>query len=258
METPTVSQAEISNQPFHSSPQLEKLFAAISKCQAQMEGAKKDSENPFFKSNYADLEACWAACRKPMTDNGLAIIQLTMPGVQTVKVQNVLCHVSGQWISSITEVTPVKRDPQATGSAITYARRYGLMAILGIAPEDDDGNASSHAGQSKVDSRPATVNQPIKGRDLPAAQGELSGKQLTRLYAIRGKAIKENRWTQEQIKEFMELAFNMQSSKELKTKTQYDEICGALEGTYIDAMANHHGGAPVPSFEDQPSGLYPQ
>lgn len=121
------------------------LAAALAKAQGAMEGAAKGSENPFFKSKYADLAAVWDACREPLSKNELAVIQVPVPASEAGKVaiETIMAHASGEWISGTLEMKPVKDDPQGVGSAITYIRRYGLQAMVGIAPEDDDGNGAS-------------------------------------------------------------------------------------------------------------------
>lgn len=138
----------------NQSESIAALSAALSKAQAIMEGASKDSSNPFFKSKYADLSAVWDACRKPLTDNGLSVVQTAdfIPEhPDMVCIETILCHSSGEWIKGRLAVKPVKPDPQSVGSCITYLRRYSLQSIVGIAPEDDDGNAAS----GKKDEAPA-------------------------------------------------------------------------------------------------------
>ena len=125
------------------SDNINELAAALAKAQGAMKGAKKDSNNPFFQSKYADLSSCWDAIREPFSVNGLSIIQLTEQSADMVIVETVLTHSSGQWVSSKIAMKPVKNDPQGIGSCLTYARRYGLSATTGIAPEDDDGNSAS-------------------------------------------------------------------------------------------------------------------
>lgn len=131
----------------NKSEQINELATALSLAQSQMEGAKKDSTNPFFKSKYADLQACWDAIREPLTKNGLAISQTTEV---TANGGTLLCttlmHKSGQWISGTYAVKPAKDDPQGMGAAISYARRYSLAAIVGIYQMDDD--AESAMGRS--------------------------------------------------------------------------------------------------------------
>jgi hypothetical protein len=124
------------------SEQINELAAALSKAQASITGALKDSANPFFKSKYADLASCWDACRKQLTDNGLSVMQTTDIVADTVVVRTTLAHSSGQWISGILPVRAKDESPQAQGSGITYARRYALAAMVGLAQIDDDAEAA--------------------------------------------------------------------------------------------------------------------
>jgi len=121
-----------------------KLSEALSKVQAVLEGAKLDSTNPFFKSKYSDLTSVWSACRKPLAENGLSVIQTCQSETaDMVIVETMLCHASGEWVRGRLAMRPAKSDPQGVGSCITYARRYSLAAIVGVSPEDDDGNIAS-------------------------------------------------------------------------------------------------------------------
>lgn len=120
------------------------LAKALSVVQGKLEGAKKDSVNPFYKSTYADLSSVWGACRKLLSDNGLAVVQTnTLTDNETIVVDTTLIHSSGEWIGGQLTLTPAKTDPQGMGSAMTYGRRYGLSAIVGIAPDDDDDGEST-------------------------------------------------------------------------------------------------------------------
>jgi hypothetical protein len=131
------------------SEQINELAAALAKAQGQIKGAMKDSANPFFKSKYADLASVWEAFRQALSTNGLSVRQspqLLSPsqpdGPYIVMVQTLLMHTSGQWVQD-TAATPIeKMDAQGVGSATTYLRRYALAAFVGVAPEDDDGNAA--------------------------------------------------------------------------------------------------------------------
>jgi len=127
-----------------TSEQINELAAALATAQGSIEGAKKDSLNPHFKNKYADLAAVWDACREHLSKNGLSVIQpvVTVEG-RTLTITRLL-HKSGQWIEDggIPLMLP-QDNMQGLGSALTYSRRYGLMAMVGIAPEDDDGNAAS-------------------------------------------------------------------------------------------------------------------
>jgi hypothetical protein len=132
------------------SPTIEKLADALGKAQALMTGAVRDRKNPHFKSSYATLESAIDAAREPMTKNGLAWVQ--MPGPLTdggITVTTQIMHSSGQWMRSSFTMPVVKRDPQAVGSAITYACRYAFMAALGLPPVDDDGEAAMQRGTDK-------------------------------------------------------------------------------------------------------------
>jgi len=124
------------------SAELGELFAALSKAQGQMSGAVKDSSNPFFKSKYADLHHVWEAVRGPLSSNSLTVLQATNVVNNKLFVVTTIGHSSGQWMKSITPVKAMKEDPQAMGSAITYARRYSLAAICGIAQMDDDAESA--------------------------------------------------------------------------------------------------------------------
>lgn len=138
----------------NQSEQINELATALAKAQAQITGALKDSSNPFFKSKYADLASCWDACRKQLTENGLSVVQTTEVlgpangdmGNWITVVRTTLAHSSGQWISGVTPVKVKDDGPQAQGSGITYARRYALAAIVGLAQIDDDAEAAQARG----------------------------------------------------------------------------------------------------------------
>lgn len=131
------------------------LAAALSKAQADITGALKDSQNPFFKSKYADLASCWDACRKQLAANNLAVIQTVYvhwDSGQTM-LSTTLAHSSGEWIRSDLPVLAKDLSPQAQGSGITYARRYALAAIVGLAQIDDDAEAAQGRKPLTVDPR---------------------------------------------------------------------------------------------------------
>lgn len=127
----------------NQSESIKELASALVKVQASVLKAKKASDNPYFKSKYADLTEVWDACREQLTANGFAVIQLTDESDDAVVVVTKLVHSSGEWVEGRLRMKPVKNDPQGIGSCITYARRYALAAIVGVATEDDDGNAAS-------------------------------------------------------------------------------------------------------------------
>jgi hypothetical protein len=120
------------------------IAAAIVKAQKAFGPALKTHTNPAFKSKYADLSACIEAVIDALNANGIALIQQTHDDDRGVTVETIFLHESGEQFSSGRLHVPAgKQDPQGYGSALTYARRYSLMAACGIAPEDDDGNGAS-------------------------------------------------------------------------------------------------------------------
>lgn len=126
------------------SAEIGELAAALAVAQGEITGALKDSANPFFKSKYADLASVWDACRASLSKNGLAVIQVAGTNNDGAAViTTTLAHKSGQWIRGSIALMPVKSDPQGMGSALTYARRYALAAMVGVAQVDDDANAAS-------------------------------------------------------------------------------------------------------------------
>jgi hypothetical protein len=127
------------------------LYEALAAAQGEGMAAMKDSTGQIGqqKTRYADLASCWEACRKPLANHGLCVTQLTSADGQRVTVTTILGHKSGQSLSASLTMTSATATPQALGSTITYARRYALCSMVGIAPEDDDGTAGSGGGGSK-------------------------------------------------------------------------------------------------------------
>jgi hypothetical protein len=166
------------------SQSITKLAAALVKVQSALSPIPRTSVNPFFKSKYADLEAIWSGCRKVLTTNGLAIIQAPSVGTgDTISVATMLVHESGEWVRDCAVYPLVKNDPQGAGSAITYGRRYGLSAILGMVTEDDDdGHAASAPARSAPAPR-AAASTPAQSNTAATAPAASEGK----TYPIGGK-----------------------------------------------------------------------
>jgi hypothetical protein len=141
---------------------MQKIAPAFIKAKKAFQPALKDKTNPAFRSKYADLGACLEAVEDALLDNGIALYQETSPDDTGVTVETILLHESGESIrSGKLHVPAAKQDPQGYGSALTYARRYSLMAACGIAPEDDDGNAaSSRQAAPAPQAKPATKAAP--------------------------------------------------------------------------------------------------
>lgn len=129
---------------FEQSTSIAKLAAALVQVQGSIEGATKGKTNPAFKTKYADLASVWDACREQLVTNGMSVVQFPGEMVDNrMTMTTQLCHESGEWMRATLSIPLTKVDAQGYGSAVTYARRYALAAVVGVCPEDDDGNAAS-------------------------------------------------------------------------------------------------------------------
>jgi hypothetical protein len=127
---------------------MKNIATALVKAQKAFGPALKSSTNPHFKSRYADLSACVEAVIDALNNNGIALIQQNQPSPDGVIIETIFLHESGESLNCGQLFVPAnKHDAQGFGSALTYARRYSLMAACGIAPEDDDGNTASRRPQ---------------------------------------------------------------------------------------------------------------
>jgi hypothetical protein len=221
------------------SPQVNELFTALAKAQGELGHAEKDSTNPHFKSDYASLASAIDASRKTLSKHGLAVIQTMQQSPSGWSLVTTLGHGSGQWIKSLTPILAARGDAQSFGSAVTYARRYGVLAIVNIAPDDDDdGNAASDGFQKKATAaqppppRPKQVDFPPRKdpawKDEPATE-----PQRRRLWAL----CKENGIDEDHLKDMLLTAFgdavvgeDGNVSTTLLTKSQIQTIFAELEG----------------------------
>jgi len=120
-------------------PDRKDIYAALAKAQQEIENADANIENEFLKKKYADLASCLNAVRGPLSNNGIALFQLTEdPGNGVLGIRTVLAHESGQTIEDVITMAPPKIDPQGVGSCRTYMRRYAVIAMCGIAGALDD------------------------------------------------------------------------------------------------------------------------
>lgn len=150
--------------PVRRSDSIAALAAALAKAQGEIEGASKDKTNPHFKSSYADLASVWGACRAPLSKNSLAVLQPAFADGPCVTVTTILAHSSGEFIEVDLTMTAQQNTPQGIGSCMTYARRYALSSLVGIAPEDDDGNAASQGNghaQKPANEKPFVPAVPV-------------------------------------------------------------------------------------------------
>lgn len=128
-----------------TSDSIAKIAQALLKAQKLITFASKDSANPFFKSKYADLPTVIDAIKQHLNDNEIMFVQTIDPSEHgVISLTTRLLHTSGEWIEGTATMPIIKNDPQAYGSAATYARRYSLAAIVGLYQDDDDANAATH------------------------------------------------------------------------------------------------------------------
>ncbi|MGN1038976.1 MAG: ERF family protein [Mailhella sp.] len=153
----------------NTSQSISNLSKAMLLVQQQLQPAIKDAKNPFIGNDYATLNSVMESCRALLGSQGIWLTQLPCPapvelGAGHIGLETRLIHAeSGEWISSTAIIPLPKNDPQGMGSAITYARRYSLCAILGIVTEDDDGNAASiHQKQQARQRKPLEASQNAK------------------------------------------------------------------------------------------------
>lgn len=149
------------------SPTIGALAAALSKAQGKMTHALREANNPFFRSKYADLASVVEACRPALVANGLSVVQYT----QGKMLFTMLLHESGEWVRGCIELKPMRQqkdsgwvaaeDPQSYGSCLSYARRYALAAITGVATDDDDGSAASGKKGPEDAKEPVTIDPAI-------------------------------------------------------------------------------------------------
>lgn len=219
------------------SESIGKLALALSKAQSKISGAVKDSNNPFFKSKYAQLDSVMDAIREPFAENELSLTQVVDDREGKLVLITFLLHSSGEYMKSVYPlVCKDMSNPQALKSLITYARRTSASAIAGVAETDDDGEAANERihEEKPVEKKPLVNHAPVihsktdtdKGADWVKEGRAVTDAQLKRLYAIQQKS----KVTPEQISQMIKLRFNKSSSKDL-SMTEYDEVVSTLEAS---------------------------
>lgn len=178
----------------------ENIHVALAAAQAEMGKALKQSNNPHFRSKYADLGNVMDACLPALTRHGISVTQPVVAGEITTIVKTVLTHGASN-TSAECEIPLIlgKNDMQGFGSAMTYARRYGLMAMAGIAPEDDGGNAAAKAAPNKA---AQGLHEAWKDSVLDSLPQDATAAQKANAFAeaiiaeFKGKGVKalENAW----------------------------------------------------------------
>ena len=180
---------------------MKQIATALLKAQSEMSNPIKGSNNPYFRSKYADLNAVREAVIPVLNAHDVVVLQpiVSIDGRNFVK--TILLHSSGETIESFTEIVYAKtNDAQAQGSGITYARRYGLQSLVCIGADDDDGNAASkpEAKESKTESQPKAT-QPTKAPEQkptpPKPEPFDSAKYEAEISAIKTKAEMGKYWS---------------------------------------------------------------
>lgn len=175
-----------------TSESIKAITPAFLKAQIKIESVIKEKTNPFFNSKYADLTSVIEACKDKLNAEGIAILQ----PIDGMNVETILIHESGEWFSSLTPiVSKDANNPQALGSAISYAKRYGLQSMVLLPAEDDDGNVAVKPAVKKAEADPTEEwpdievlkNCPLHKKELKdrghgiwdhRAKGALKGEEL--------------------------------------------------------------------------------
>ncbi len=157
----------------YCSADITQLAKAMLAVQKQLSPVTKDATNPFTRSRYATLNAVVDTCKKALLDNGIWMTQITVPSeAGTIALLTKLTHAeTGQYQASLTVLPLQKPDCQGAGSAITYARRYALTAMLGMVTEDDDDGEGAKLPPSRPMKPAPQQPQPHEQPDLPQIAG---------------------------------------------------------------------------------------
>lgn len=225
-----------------------KLAGALSKFQAEVEQPQKTkTATVVMKDNkgkysykYADLADCIRVAQPLLTKYELAVIQMVKTAQGWVSVKTTVAHSSGEYICDVVNLPVTDNKPQAYGSAITYARRYGYCAPLGISPDEDEdgnlaqGNDAKTSAKRKGPFHPK--NQPRQaennGKVGPPVPMTITEKQVKRLFAIAS----ERGWTDQEVANFVKTNYKVASRNDIRVN-DYDEIIKTIQTTnYAIAM----------------------
>lgn len=224
------------------SDSIAKLAPAFVSAQGELDNVAKDAQNPHFRSSYASLPAILDAVRPVLARHKLGVMQFPVDcGEGRVGVETIVMHESGEFMCHTYSARAVKDDPQGYGSAITYARRYALAAVLGISQDDDDGNAASAAPRRQQRQATREEQAPYRGQEArverPAAAtkapGKITAAQRNRLFAIVGEEGKRANLTAAQAHEELRSVasrYGYASSADITTE-HYDTIIAEAQKT---------------------------
>jgi len=204
---PSLSNPSLDSMSLLQSPTITKLVTALINAQQNYKPLLKTAENPYFHSKYATLPDCMRSCKDALAHEGLTITQreVSIEGEPHLLTQ--LLHLSGEWLGGFSLLNPDKDTPQGMGSALTYARRYALCGMVGLAPdEDDDGNSASGITETSKDAP----------RRAEAAKANPKVKKVVKtLTAQAVNAAKANGWQNKEVTELIVQQFGVSEMKEL-------------------------------------------
>lgn len=222
------------------SEQINEIAKALAKAQGEIKNASKDTINPHFKSKYADLASVWDACREALSKNDIAVVQ----PIETngdIYIVTLLMHSSGQWIKGKVPVKVQQATPQALGSAITYMRRYSLAAMVGVAPDDDDGEGAMDRNGATVQHRPES---PSPARFATAKEKAKAGEAILNNLRLCSTVADVNKLAQETKADMERIAKSDKDlAAELKNRFQdrRDEITDAARMAVDDPLTRMEG-----------------
>lgn len=204
----------------NKSESIGNLAKALGAAQMEMNGAYKDSKNPFFKSNYADLKQVMQVFQTYYAPKGLAVSQL----VGQDCIETILMHESGQWVSSSCALPVAKQnDPQAMGSSISYMRRYSLSSILGVYQTDDDGESAMDRPQPTQSAiAPKIENKPVQQAVAPLPLTGDPGALKIGFGKYKGKSVGEV--SKQELKDYVLYLEDQSKLKEVPIEGQIKEF----------------------------------
>lgn len=177
------------------------LYTALAQAQIEFEPVIKNCSNPFFKNKYADIAEIRRATTPALSKYGLSVMQIVeQPDNDFVSVKTVLCHKSGGSVSSAVRLKPTKNDCQGIGSALTYARRYSLAAILNVAADDDDdaetavGREAKHPAK-RTETRPESTKIEQPSKDTAKTETTSQDASFKEVFESKVAKLKENGYT---------------------------------------------------------------
>lgn len=221
----------------NKSETITELAKALVKFNSEVNKIAKDADNPFFKNNYATLDTIIDEIRPILSKHGLSIMQIPSGDGQNVTLKTLLLHESGEWLES-DELTmkPVKNDPQAVGSCITYARRYSLAAFLSLnTGEDDDGNGATY-GKDKPKPKGnsgQSPNKPQGSNNSGGGNGKASEKQMK---MIKAKIKNVSKLAREKGYDTKDSDVEVTLKKDMQTQLNIDDFDSKLASKAIELL----------------------